>query len=78
MKVQFVTYGDTESLLEKTDTCHNNPEKSLTTKVTKHTACGYSLFTHFPFDNDKNKHDYYRGKDCMKNFCNDLKSMKQK
>ena len=28
-----VIYADMESLLEKIDTCHNNPEKSLTTKT---------------------------------------------
>ena len=27
-------------------TCHNNPEKSSTTKKNKHTPSGYSLFTH--------------------------------
>ena len=35
-----------ESLLERTDTCHTNPEKSSTNKINKHTASGYSLFTH--------------------------------
>ena len=25
-------------------TCHNNPEESYTSKIYKHTACGYSLF----------------------------------
>ena len=38
---------DMEFLLEKIDTCHNNIEKSSTTKVNnKQTASGYSLFTH--------------------------------
>ena len=32
MKVLISIYAETESLLEKIDTCHNNPEKSLTTK----------------------------------------------
>ena len=32
MKVSFNDYFDMESLLEKIDTCHNNPEKSSTTK----------------------------------------------
>ena len=31
------------------------------------------FFTHFLFDTTKNKLDYYRGKNCMKNFCLDLK-----
>ena len=41
MKVLFVISADMESLLEKIDTCHNNPENSSTTKVNKHTACSY-------------------------------------
>ena len=28
MKIPFVIYTDLESLLERTDACHNNPEKS--------------------------------------------------
>ena len=33
MKVSFVIYADTESLLEKIDKCHKNPS---TTKSSKH------------------------------------------
>ena len=55
------------------NTCHNNPEKSSTAKVNKHTPFGYSLFTHCSFDRTKNKLDYYRGNNCMKNFCLDLR-----
>ena len=73
MKVPFIIYADVESLLEKMDTCHNNPEKSSTTKRNKHTPSGYSLFTHCSFDTTKNKFDYYRGKNCMKKFCLDLR-----
>ena len=29
------------SLLEKMNTCHNNPKKSSKTKINKHTASGY-------------------------------------
>ena len=36
MKVSFVIYADTESLLEKIDKCHKNPQKSSTTKSSKH------------------------------------------
>ena len=73
MKVPFIIYADLESLLEKMNTCHNNPEKSSTTKINKHTPSGYSLFTQCSFDTTKNKLDYYRGKNCMKNFCLDLR-----
>ena len=73
MRAPFVIYTDLECLLEKMSTCHNNPEKSSTTKINKHTPSGYSLFTCCSFDPTKNKFDYYRGKTCMKNFCLDLR-----
>ena len=73
MKVPFIIYADLESLLEKMNTCHNYPKKSSTTKINKHTASSYSLFTHCSFDTTKNKLHYYRAKNCMKNFCLDLR-----
>ena len=73
MKSPFVIYADLECLLEKMNTCHNNPGKSSTTKINKHTSSRYSLFTHCSFDTTKNKLDYYRGKNCMKSFCLDLR-----
>ena len=73
MKIPFIIYADLEFLLEKMNTCHNNPEKSSKIKINKHTPSGYSLFTHCLFDKTKNKTDYYRGKNCMKNICLDLK-----
>ena len=73
MRVPFIIYADLESLLEKMNNCYNNPEKSSTTKMNKHTPSGYSLFTHCSFDETKNKIDYYRGEDCMKKFFIDLR-----
>ena len=62
MKVPFIIYADLESLLEKVNTCHNNPEKSSSTKINKHIPSSYSLFTHCSFDTTKNRLEYYRGK----------------
>ena len=45
MKVPFIFYADLESLLEKMEICHNNPENSSTTEISKHAPSGYSLFT---------------------------------
>ena len=73
MKIPIIIYADLESSLEKMRTCHNNPKKSSTTKINKHTPSGFLLFTHFSFDATKNKIDYYRDKNCMKNFCLNLK-----
>ena len=54
-------------------TCQNNPNKSSTTKINKHTPSGYSIFTSCSFDESKNKINDYRGDDCMKKFCKDLR-----
>ena len=80
MQVSFAIYAALEPLLEKTNTCHNNPRKSSTIKINKHTLSGYLLFTHCSFGTTKYKLDYYRGKSCMKNLCVDLReqNMQQK
>ena len=66
-------YTDLECLLEKMSTCQNDPNKSSTTKINKHTPSGYSIFTSCSFDESKNKINYYRGDDCIKKFCKDLR-----
>ena len=73
IKLPFVVYADLECLLEKISTCQNNPRESSTTELNKHAPSGYSLFTHCSFDKSKNKLNHYRGKDCMKKFCKDLR-----
>ena len=73
MKISFIICAVIWSLLEKIDTCHNNPQKPPTTKINKHATSGYFLFTSCSFDAAKNKHDYYRGKDCMEKFSKKLK-----
>ena len=72
IKVPFTIYADLECLLEKMSTCQNDPNKSSTTKINKHTPSGYSIFTDCSFDESKNKISYYRGDDCMKKFCKDF------
>ena len=74
----FVICADLESILEKIVGCENDLEKSSTIKVNKHTASGYSLFSHCFFDKTKNKLDYYRGKNCVKNFSLDLREHAEK
>ena len=45
LKTPAIIYADLECLLEKMQSCQNNPEKSYTEKKTKHTPSGYSFFT---------------------------------
>ena len=56
----------------------NNPDKSYTDKKATHRPSGYSLVTCCSFDKSKNECNYYRGKDCMKIFCQDLKDQVKK
>ena len=73
IKIPFTIYADLECLLEKIDTCENDPNESSTSKTNKHIPSGYSIFTHCSFDESKNKLNYYRGDDCMETFCKDLR-----
>ena len=73
IKMPFTIYADLECLLEKLDTCENDPNKSYTTKINKYIPSGYSIFTHCSFGESKNKLNYYRGDDFMEKFCKDLR-----
>ena len=68
MKVSFIIYADTVSLLEKMNTCHDNRENSSTVKINGHTPSHYSLFTLCLFDATKRKLDFYRGKNSIEIF----------
>ena len=59
--------------IKKIDTCQNNPDLSSTTKINQHMPSGYSIYTSCSLDKSNNKLGYYRGEDCMKRFCKDLK-----
>ena len=72
LKYPFIIYADLECLLLKMNTCNSNLNKSYTTAKALHKPSGYSLLTSCSFDKSENKQTYYRGRDCMKIFCEDL------
>ena len=63
LELPFIIHADLECLLKKIDTFYNNPDL----------PSGYSIYTNCSFDKSNNKLSYYRGEDCMKRFCKDLK-----
>ena len=73
LELPFIIYADLECLLKKIDTCQNSPDLLSTTKINQHITSGYSIYTNCSFDKSNNKLSYYRGEDCMKRFCKDLK-----
>ena len=64
-KMPYIIYAIIESLIRKIDGCTNNLEKPSTMKITEHIPCGYSMSTIWRFDYIENKHNLYRGKDCI-------------
>ena len=67
-KAPFIIYVDLECIIEKIDGCKNNPENSSKIKVSEHIPSGFLMSTISSFRSLENKHDVYRGKDCMKRF----------
>ena len=75
LKAPFKIYVDLESLLPKMRSCQNNPEKSYIDRKVKHKPSGYSWSLICSFDATKNKHYFYRERDCIEKFCKDLKGL---
>ena len=73
LKAPWVIYVDFECLPIKQQSHQNNPNDSYTEKKAIHEACGYSLNLVSSFDLNQNKHSFYRGRDCTKKSCKDLK-----
>ena len=65
-------------IIEKIDGFKNNPENSSKTKVSEYISSVFSISTISSFRSIENKHDVYRGKDCMKKFCESLREQAMK
>ena len=72
-KAPFIVYPDLECIIEKIDGSKNNSESSSTSKVSEHVPSGFSMSTISSFGSIENKHNMYRGKDCIKKFCEFLR-----
>ena len=73
-KTYYIIQGDLESLTKKIDGSQN----FSTTKTDEHIPCGHSSSTNWGFGEIEKKHTLYRGKDCMKKFCDSLKEPQKK
>ena len=66
-KAPCIIYVDHEFLIEKIDSCKNNPEKSSITKIGENIPCWYSMSTICPFDSLKNKYSFYEREHAAEN-----------
>ena len=77
-KAPFIIYADLECIIEKTDGCRHNHENSYTSKVSEQIPSGFLMSTISYFRSIENKHDMYKGKYCMKMFCEFLRGQTMK
>ena len=61
--------------IKKTQYCQNSPKNSYTEKKAKRKPSGYAWCSISLFDDTKNKHYFYKRKDCIERFCEDLKEL---
>ena len=75
LRVPFIIYADLQCLLKKKQLRQNNLKNSYTERKARHKTSDYSLNVNYSFDETKNRREFYRRKDCIKKFCNDLKEL---
>ena len=73
-KVPFIMYADFESILEPMDPVEpGSPNQPYTNEVNQHTPTGWCVYSKFAYRDVDNPLRLYRGKDCIKTFCNYIK-----
>ena len=70
LKVPFIVYADLECLLKKCSLENSYTEKKVRTKPSGY---AWSICT---FGDMRNRHYFYRGKDCIEKFCKDVKELR--
>ena len=68
LKTPFVIYVDLECLLLNQQSRQNNPNEAYTERKAIYEPCGYSLSLFIWFS-------FYRGNNCIKKFCSELKEL---
>ena len=66
LKVPFVIYADTETIVQKVDTCQPNPDRSASTPSTKLEVCGFGYKVVCEDERYTKPAVIYRGKDAVK------------
>ena len=75
-KVPSIVHAYLKPLIQKRYQWKLNPEKSSITKIGH--SCGYATSMIWTSDAVENKHDVYRGKDCMKKIWESLRNYTMK
>ena len=68
-KVLFIMYADFESILKLISGPGNNPRISSTRGINVHVPAGWCIRSEFAYGEVKDPLKLYRGKDCVRKFC---------
>ena len=71
-KVPFMMYADFESILIPIKGPNPDPNKPYTNKVNQHIPSGWCVYSKFAYGDVKDPLTIYRGKDCVKRFCDHI------
>ena len=71
-KVPFIMYADFESILEPISGPGNNPRISTARGINVHVPSGWCIRSEFAYGKVKDPLKLYRGKDCVKKFCDHI------
>ena len=71
-KVPFIMYADFESILEPIQGLGNDPMISSMRAIGNHVRSGWCVPSEFAYGKIENPLKLYRGKDCIKNFCDHI------
>ena len=71
-KVPFIMYADFEPTLKPMQGPENNPRISATRGVNVHTPSGWCVQSEFAYGEVKDPLKLYRGKDCVRKFCDHI------
>ena len=72
-KVPFIMYADFESILEPVDSKPKPSNQPYINKVNQHIPSGWCVYSKFSYGDVNDPLKIYRGKDCIKTFCNYIK-----
>ena len=72
LKVPFIMHTDFESILDPIQGPGNNPRISTTRGVNVHIPSGWCVHSEFAYGEVKDPLKLYRGKDCIRKFCDHI------
>ena len=72
-KAPFIMYADFESIFEPIESPNPDPNQPYSQNVNQHVSSGWCVYSKFAYGEVKDPLKIYKGKDCVKKFCDHVK-----